>query len=230
MGTVKKQFRSSSEKIRFAIEAQILSGKYEPGTRLDEKALAQQFGVSRTPVREAILKLEVAGLIERLPRRGSRVARINLHNLIMAFEFMSELEGMAARLAARRMNDAERAALAETHRESEKYFDAGDFERYYTLSNKFHALLIRGTHNDEIIPLANRLGARLIPFRRFQLRSPGRDVVNLRDHAEILQAVLNQDGERANELMRSHTSIQGDIIAEYVLQVGRISTSKPTND
>src|SRR5664279_5042353 len=118
----RKRSRSQAEAIRVAIEGEIFSGQLRPGAQIDGAALARHFGVSRTPVREAILKLEQSGLIERLPRKGSVVMRTDIKKLIMSFELMSELEGVSARLSARRMSESERQALVSTHKASEEDF------------------------------------------------------------------------------------------------------------
>src|SRR4051812_21901976 len=105
---VMKQKRS--DQLREAIEEKIAIGEYPPGMRLDEAPLLAQFGVSRTPLREALIQLASLGLVEIRPRRGASVAEVTPHRLIEMFEVMGELEAMCARLAARRMTEAEQKA------------------------------------------------------------------------------------------------------------------------
>lgn len=205
-----------SETVRLALEDDIFAGRLTPGATLDEEALARRFSVSRTPVREAMLQLIESGLIEKKPRQGAIVARTDVSDMIRLFEVMSELEGICAKFAARRMTEAERTALSALHAESEVAMRAGDHDAYYALSRRFHLMVIAGTHNQELIDTTNRLGVKLMPYRRFQLSYPGRSESNLRDHAAILAAVVEGRSDDAAELFRKHTTVQGDVLAEYI--------------
>ncbi|MFT4150892.1 MAG: GntR family transcriptional regulator [Paracoccaceae bacterium] len=205
-----------SEKVRLALEKDIFSGAIAPGSSLDEEDLARRFEVSRTPVREAILQLIESGLVEKRPRQGAVVAMTDVSDLIRLFEIMSELESICAKFSARRMTTAERDALKDLHERSERAYAAGDHDTYYTLSRKFHLLVIDGTHNKELIDMTNRLGSKLVPYRRFQLGYPGQSQSNLDDHRSILEAILSQDSDLAAEQFRKHTKVQGDILADYI--------------
>ena len=105
-----------SEQLGDEIEERIATGQYRPGMRLDEQEIADAFGVSRTPVREAFIQLEAAGLIEIRPRRGAIVTEISGARVCEMFEVMAELESMCGRLAARRVTEEEQHLLMEAHR------------------------------------------------------------------------------------------------------------------
>ncbi|RJL20231.1 GntR family transcriptional regulator [Paracoccus siganidrum] len=205
-----------SEKVRLALEQDIFSGAIAPGSSLDEEELARRFEVSRTPVREAILQLIESGIVEKRPRQGAVVTMTDVTDLIRQFEVMSELESICAKYSARRMTAEERAALKDVHAQAERAFAAGDQDSYYALSRKFHLLVIDGTHNKELIDMTNKLGSKLVPYRRFQLGYPGQSQSNLEDHRAILEAILAQDIEQAAEQFRKHTKVQGDILADYI--------------
>lgn len=205
-----------SEAVRVAIEEDIFTGRLPPGAHLDEEMLAKRFSVSRTPVREAMLQLVQSGLVEKKPRQGAVVARANISHLIKMFEVISELEGVCAKLAARRMTEEERKALVETHRLSEEYLKKGDQEAYYTYSRKFHLHIVFGTHNKVLTDMVNKLSAQLVPYRRFQLSYTDRPQKNFDDHCEILAAILAGNSEEAGNLARKHTTVQGDVLAEYI--------------
>lgn len=209
-----------SEKVRLALEQDIFNGAIAPGSSLDEEVLARRFEVSRTPVREAILQLIESGLVEKRPRQGAVVAMTDISDLIRLFEIMSELEAICAKFSARRMTAPEREALRDLHEASERAFAAGDHATYYTLSRKFHLMVIDGTHNKDLIEMTNRLGSKLVPYRRFQLDYPGQAQSNLDDHRGILDAILAQDSELAAERFRKHTKVQGDILADYIAMNG----------
>ncbi len=104
-----------SEQLCEKIEEQIVTGALRPGARLDEQELAAEFGVSRTPIREALIQLASAGLVDTRPRRGAVVAEIEPHRLCEMFDVMAELEAMCARLAARRITEDEIASLRAAH-------------------------------------------------------------------------------------------------------------------
>jgi DNA-binding GntR family transcriptional regulator len=207
---------SRAEQIRLALEGEIISGRLKPGDVIDETEIASRFKVSRTPTREAILLLTHSGMVEKLPRKGAVVARIELGRLIHNFELMSELEGISARFAARRMTEEEKSALSKTHEASRKALSEGDQDEYYAQSHKFHLRIMWGTHNEALIEVVDRLGIQLVPFRRFQLRYPGRSEANFAEHAEVLSAILSGDSEKAASLFRRHATVQGDALAEYI--------------
>ena len=207
-----------SETVRLAIEREIFEGDLPPGAPLDEESLARRFDVSRTPVREAMLQLVQSGLVEKRPRQGAFVARTDVRHTIQMFEVMSELEGVCAKLAARRMSVIERADIKDTHAQSKDALSRADDDLYYALSRRFHLQVIGGTHNDVLIEMTNKLGVLLVPYRRFQLRYPGRPESNLRDHDDILTAILAGDSDEAYTLFRKHTTVQGDVLADYISQ------------
>ena len=103
--------KSLSETIRAAIEQEILSGKLPSGSQLEEQQLLARFGVSRTPVREALIQLESAGLVDLVPRQGAIVSSISLREYVAMNEILVQLEALSARLAARRISAAQRTAL-----------------------------------------------------------------------------------------------------------------------
>lgn len=210
--------RSHSETIRLTIEREIVEGILLPGAPLDEVSLSARFNVSRTPVREAILQLIEAGLVEKRSRQGAFVAQADLNRIILMFELMSELEGICAKLAARRMSDAERATLRDTHERTVKEYKDGNESSYFRLSRRFHVHVIEGSHNDVLIETTNKIGLPLVPYRHFELRYPGRFEANLRDHAGILKAILDGNSEEAYALFRRHTTLHADLLADYISQ------------
>lgn len=213
---VKTAGKTHAESVRVSLESDIFSGRLPPGASLDEEALARRFSVSRTPVREAMLQLIQSGLVEKKPRHGAIVTQIDLPDMIRLFEVMSELEGICAKFAARRMTMQERTALRKLHEQSAVAYEAGDHDKYYALSRKFHLMVIEGTYNQELIDTTNRLGIKLVPYRRFQLNYPGQSENNLRDHEAIMEAIVAGDFELAADLFRKHTNVQGDVLAEYI--------------
>ncbi|WP_029010033.1 GntR family transcriptional regulator [Azospirillum halopraeferens] len=209
-----------AEEVRRAIEEDIFLGRLRPGTRLDEESLAQRFNISRTPIREAILQLVHVGLVEKQPRQGAVVAPLNLHRMVQMFEVMSEIEGLCARYAARRMSAEERDALKRLHEDSRAFMKARDLDAYYARNRAIHEAIQAGSHNEPLQDIARGLFARLAPYRRYQLNHPDRVGDSFEEHDDVVEAILAGDPERAYQAMRRHVTIQIDIFAEFVSIMG----------
>ena len=199
-----------------ALADDILRGRLLPGVRLDEQELAQQFGVSRTPVREALGQLAATGLVEQRPRRGVIVAVISPLRLQEMFAVMAELEASAARLAATAMTAEERQGLDAFHRASQSAVHHGRIDEYERCNQEFHSRLYAGCHNGYLRDLLNATRARVAPFRRAQFNLLGRLAASWREHDAVVSAILRGDGEGAARAMREHLTTVSGAAAEYV--------------
>lgn len=202
--------------VRMAIENDIFTGALPPGTSIDEDGLAERFGVSRTPIREAMLQLLQSGLIEKPSRRPAIVARLSLPGLIHMYETVSELEALCARFAATRMTTRERDALVQVHEAAADALKAGDDPAYARHGRRFHSLIMEATHNSVLIETTAKLALHTLAYRRFQLQRPGLTEQNQAFHTIILDAILRNDGAEAFEQMRRHVTVQGDVLADYI--------------
>ncbi|OAN54155.1 AsnC family transcriptional regulator [Paramagnetospirillum marisnigri] len=211
-----KRPATRADEIRQAIEKDIFQGVLRPGTRLDEESLAARFGLSRTPVREAILQLVYSGLVVKKPRQGAVVAPLDLHRMVQMFEVMSEIEGLCARYAARRMSPDEKARLAELHGRAASLCESRELDEYYAVNRAFHDAIYDGSHNEVLQDMARSLFARLAPYRRYQLNHPHRVEGSFAEHGEVVAAISAADPDRAQAAMRKHVTIQADIFAEFV--------------
>lgn len=205
-----------SDVLREKIEEQIATGALPPGSALDEATLVEQHGVSRTPVREALIQLAAEGLIEIRPRRGAVVTSIGPTRLSEMFEVMAELEAMCARLAARRMTEAERRALLAAHQACEAARSRDDSDAYFYCNEDFHAAIYAGSHNTFLIEQAQALQRRLRPYRRLQLRVRNRMGVSFTEHQSVVQAITSGDAEAAALALRSHVVVQGERFADLL--------------
>jgi DNA-binding GntR family transcriptional regulator len=194
----------------------IVSGRLAPGARLDESALADRHDVSRTPVREALARLDAMGLIDRQPNRGALVVTLSEAHLNSMFEAMAELEAVCARLSALRMSAAERQQLEAVHRAAARLVHLGAEEDYALHNADFHTRLYAGAHNTHIQELVGQTRRRLAPFRRAQFRVPGRLAKSWDEHDVIVTAVLRADALAAENAARAHMSIVSDASAEFV--------------
>ena len=212
----KKDPTRLAEDLRCRLETEIFSGTLMPGERLDETRLAKRFGVSRTPVREALLQLASSGLIEMRPRQGAVVATITVQSLLQMFEVMAELEAMCARLAARRTTPAERAAIKDAHEACKRSAAEADPAAYYEANRAFHETLYAGAHNAYLEDSTRSLRNRLNAYRRFQLHQRGRIAQSLSEHEAVVEAIAAGDAEAAENAMHAHVTIQGDVFTDLI--------------
>lgn len=215
-----------SEQLGEEIEERIVTGRYPPGMRLDEQELADGFGVSRTPVREALIQLASAGMVEMRPRRGAIVAELGPTRLCEMFEVMAELEAMCGRLAARRVGADEQDALVAAHKACECARDANDPDAYYHLNEIFHRRIYEASHNAFLAEQATALHRRLKPYRRLQLRVRNRMSNSYSEHGGIVEAILAGDGELAAERLRRHVTVQGERFADLVASLSALKGAR----
>lgn len=202
--------------LRDRLEEEILSGQRPPGSRLDESKLAQHFGVSRTPVREALRELAAADLIVLRPRQGAVVAAFTVTQLLHMFEVMAELESFCARLAARRMTAEERRHLAAVHEDCRLLAERSEAYAYYDANRRFHEVIYAGSHNSYLEETTRGMRNRLNPYRRFQLNQPGRTMKSWNEHRAVVEAILAGDAEAAADAMSHHVTIQGDVFTDLI--------------
>ena len=202
--------QSLTESLVTAIENDILEGRLRPGDRLEEIGLARRFQVSRTPIREALRQLAASRLIELKPRLGATVARPTSAEVVELFEVVAELEGIAARLAAERMEAADLAAIEAAHAACQRAAGGDDAAAYYRVNGEFHRAIHAAARNLVLVEEIRVLDKRLSPYRRFITFRPGRTQEALREHDEILAALRARDAGRAGAAMRDHVRILGE--------------------
>lgn len=195
-------------RIYHALLQRILDGEYAPGHRLEESVLAEQFGASRTPVREALRELGARRLINLIPRRGAVVTQVGMETLADMLDAQCELESLCARLAARAMKTLQRVQLQEIHEQIHGLVSAEASDEFYLLNNSFHELILAGAHNATLNHAARDLRFRLWPYRRTGRESPQEFLValNFADHEAIVNAIVSERAEAAYEAMRAHNA------------------------
>ena len=214
--------RLPSAKIRDSLEQRIVEGELGNGKRLDETELSDFYGVSRTPVREALQRLAESGLAEHLPRRGTFVRSPSLSQLVEMFEVMAELECMAIRLAARRATTNDIDALEKDNETCRAAVAANDTKKYYEVNARLHGRIYQMSGNSFLASEARRLHDLLRPFRRLQLRVRGRMEESMAEHDIILAALRDGDADRAMETMKKHITIVGVRFNDLVSSFNRI--------
>jgi DNA-binding GntR family transcriptional regulator len=207
--------KTRAEELRLQLADDIVQGILKPGAALDEITLARRFGVSRTPVREAIRMLAASGLVEVRAHRAAIVVQPTDEQLAGMFETMAELEALCAGFAAERMTAAERRALEDIHEKLRLPVQAGDAQRYSELNETFHTSIYLGGHNSYLAETTLATRSRVQPFRRAQFRTMGRLAESHAEHGRIVEAIMR--GERANAAtaMRSHISLVSEAYNTY---------------
>lgn len=214
---------TAADRVLLDIQRAIVEGQIPAGSKISEPELAKRFDISRAPLREALARLERCHLIERIPNAGARVVKLSVAGLIALYQLRETLEGLACRLAADHMTDAEIAQvqqLLDQHlstqrvREGESYYqEAGDVD--------FHYRVILGSKNPYLINLLCDELYFIVRMYRVQLGMNGPRVSRAFDeHKAIINAIANRDGELADLLMRRHIGASRRNIETHFKQQG----------
>ncbi len=204
-----------AEKLATAIADGILNGTLRPGLRLDETGLAQQHGVSRTPVREALRQLTMSGLIDMRPRKGAIVSKATPEQVESLFVAMAEMEATCARLAAMSMTPVERRRLQARHEAMTALAGAGDPDAYSNANVAFHSAIYAGAHNAPIAEYTLGLRRRVGPFRRAQFQVEGRLTKSNQEHDAVVRAILSGDAAGAHAAMLHHVGLVEDAFEAF---------------
>ena len=196
------------------LRSAILTGKLEPGERLMEIALANKLGVSRTPIREAIRKLELEGLVIMTPRKGAEVARITEKDLQDVLEVRESLENLATELACERITGEEIEDLKiknEAFREAVEKGKA-DFSELAELDVAFHDVIFNASKNSRLIQILSNLREQMYRYRLEYLKNPEYYNLLVKEHDLITDAVINKDKDKVRNIMDRHITHQRDAV------------------
>src|SRR4051812_7717872 len=183
--------------------------------RLDERRLAQDFGISRTPVREAMAQLEREGFVRSVPRRGIYVVRKTKRDVIEMITAWAALESMAARLITENAADDEIASLRKMFTTFENGELRAHLDEYSEVNIEFHQAIIRLSRNHVLINLAENLFTHMRMIRRKTISERDRADRSIRDHLHIIEALEARDTSRAEHLVRDHALGLAEHVAEY---------------
>ncbi len=182
----------------------IVDGSLLPGERLNERALCERFGVSRTPLHEAILILAREGLVEITPRRGTRVAVLQVEQVRDIIELLGGIEALAGELACERASDAAIATVRSNHEDMLGFFETGDMLGYFKANEEVHGLIVAAAGNAELAAQHRSLRARVLRalfmpnFRAERWRAA------IKEHEAFIEALVARDGHRLSRLLREH--------------------------
>lgn len=197
----------------------IIVGELRPGERLMEVQLAEKMGVSRTPVREAIRKLELEGLVSMLPRKGAHVAELSVKDIIDVLEVRASLDGLASALSASRITDEELKELRHIYNQFLSYSEKDNLQGIIKKDVEFHEVIYRSSRNEKLIQISNNLREQVQRFRVIYLKdsSSSKDVA--REHQDILDAIAARDPDAAQRVAQKHIRSQQDTIIKSLKSV-----------
>lgn len=195
----------------------ILEGNLKAGQRLMEVQLAEQLGVSRTPIREAIRKLELEGLVVMLPRKGAYVANMSFKDLIDVLEIRATLEGLAASLAAERRNDEDVIKLEKVAKEFEEGVRNADIEVVLKKDVEFHENIFLMANNKKLYHLITSLWEQVHRFRVMYVSNNESSLSLVDEHKRILDAIKNGDCELAKKYATEHIELAEQFFMENTI-------------
>ena len=202
---------SRAEQLGTLIAEDILSLKLQPGERLDELGLAEKYGTSRTPVREALRRLSSDGLVEIRPQRGAIVAKFSIRELAEHFEVIGELEGACGRLAAKSNTVQDLDAIGAAQEICRKYAELRYAQSYQLADEAFHAAIYAACRNDCLVKLILGIGKRVAVYRRSQFEQMDWIRHSVSEHDQIVHAIQEGLAEEADRLLQLHTmNLGGD--------------------
>ncbi len=201
------------------IKRRILDGSFEPGSLLSENQLAENLGISRTPVREALRDLAGGSLVRILPQRGIIVSALSVTDISEVYQLREQLECFATRLAGEMMTDEDGACLSADHRQAVRCLAAGRLRPAYDAAVKMHAKIIAMARNDRLSRFMEQLADEAHRYGLLTLRS-GHAQQAIDEHGGIIDALLQRDGDLAAALMRQHLRADRDLALRVSLPAG----------
>lgn len=192
----------------------ILDGELPPGERLQETELSARFGVSRTPLREALKALSSEGLVTITPNRGASVAKLKPEELEETFPVMGALEGLAGELACVRATDDEMAQLERLHADLRSHYAAHDQSAYYVINQEIHALILKAARNATLAAYHDQLAGRVARARFRGTMSEAKWAKSAAQHEALMAAFAKRDSQRVGEILRAHVDTKHKTVSE----------------
>lgn len=213
-------YKPLRELVLDAIRQAIITGTLKPRERLMEIQLAEELGVSRTPIREALRKLEMEGFIVMVPRKGAYVADISFKDIADIFEIRAALEGLAAGLAAERITDEELEEMERLLVEKAEAISSSNMEKLVEVDTKFHEAIYKASRNERLTNIINNLREQIQRFRTKSLSYPGRMKRSLEEHCSIVEAIQSRDIQQARQVAQEHIENAENIMIEAIKKDG----------
>lgn len=202
------------EKILETIRDAIMTGALRPGEKVAEPDLAERFGISRTPIREAFRQLETEGYLTVIPRKGAVVTSFSPRDVEEFYAIKSILEGYAARRACENLTEKELDRLRAVNEKLRHLADDGDIRHFFRVHNDFHELFLKAADNEKLSDLVTNLVRKFQRLRFASLSLPGRMHVSVQEHDKIIEAFKRRDADLAETLVRKNAEYGGRVLME----------------
>jgi len=204
------------ERIVDFVKEEIIKGHLKPGERVPEPELAERFGVSRTPIREAFRQLESEGFLTVTPRKGAVVSSITDKDVREFYTIKSVLEGFAAREACGNFSDSKVRKMETLNDQMERLAAKDDFKGFFKLDNQFHDIFLTACGNEKLYTLFNTLVQQFERFRITSLSQPGRMKNSVKQHRDIISAFRKRDEELVDRLVRANAEQGGEVLVQKI--------------
>lgn len=202
------------ERILETIRDAIITGSMKPGEKVAEPELAERFGISRTPIREAFRQLESEGYLKVIPRKGAVVAAFTQKDVEEFYAIKSILEGYAARKACERLTEKEIEKLEHINDKLRHLAGDGDVKHFFKVHNDFHDLFLHSAGNDKLYELISSLVGKFQRLRLASLSLPGRMGMSVEEHDKIIEAFCRRDPDEAERLVRKNAEYGGRVLMQ----------------
>lgn len=202
------------EKILETIRDAIMTGALKPGEKVAEPDLAERFGISRTPIREAFRQLESEGYLTVIPRKGAVVTAFSPRDVEEFYAIKSILEGYAARRACEKLSVKDIEKLRTINDRLRHMADDGDVKHFFRIHNDFHELFLKAADNDKLYVLVTNLVRKFERLRYASLSLPGRMKISVEEHDKIIEAFLKRDADKAETLVRKNAEYGGKVLMQ----------------
>lgn len=196
-------FKTMQEVIFDTLKERIISGEYEPGQRLIANDLAEEFNISRMPVREALTRLATTGLVELIPYKGAIVNELTAEDFVEIFHIRGVLEGLAARLACPYLTEKDLETMRAANAEIKDMIDTDDVD-FQRVNRMFHSVIWLRTKSDRLNTLLANLYSESAQYRRLTMIQPGRMKTVYEEHEAFLNALYERNAEKAEHYVREH--------------------------
>lgn len=214
--------RSLHDELVVLLHDMILAGELKPGDKIQEQALCRRFGVSRTPLREALKVLSSEGLVNLAPNRGATVSRITPDEVEELFPIMGALEALAGELACQRISVADMSRIRNMHDQMADAHASGDAAAYLKLNRAIHEAIFVAAANDELLQVYRTMLVRTHAVRFTARKSPERWDEAMRDHEEIIAALEDRDGARLSAILKTHLGHKAGMVLEALRELDRV--------
>ena len=217
-----EQTQTLRERIVDMIRTAIVKGELKPGERISEQGLAERFGISRTPIREAIRQLDSEGFLTVIPRRGAVVTPITEKDVRDFYAIKGVIEGYAARIAAEKLTDTEIARMEALNEQLEKYTEDGKVKGMFKSHNEIHEIFVRACGNEKLYQITKNL---VQQFQRFRIALSifGGASQSVHQHRKIIDAFKNRDAAEAERLVWEHARSGGELLIQAFLKKNKES-------